>query len=133
MSFITKYRSESIAIHVTVKVNGVAVDLSLYSNIAFVVYYKNNQVLAKYSRETLTGYDTANFQVIQAGSGVSITDKGRFDILIQPSVSLPANLDEVRGEINVQKVDARWEDGFWKKIKSGIVLFQISDAFTKAL
>lgn len=125
MANVIRYRSEAIRVKITVKVNDVAVDLTTYSGIIFILYYKNSQVLAKYSRDVLATYDNTNFKVIDAANG-------RFDILVQPSVTLPAYLDEVKGEIQVQKVDTDWESNTWRKILGGIEIFKFQEAFSKS-
>lgn len=119
-----RYRSDAIRIKCTLKVNDVAVNLTDYSGIVFILYYKQNVVLEKYSRDVLAGYNNADFKVIDAPSG-------RFDILVQPSISLIAYGDELKGEIQVQKADADWENGVWRKIKDNITLFRIQDAKSK--
>lgn len=120
----TRYRSESIRVKVTVLVNAVVSDLSLYSGIVVMLYYDNNQVLAKYSRDVLTGYDNTNFVIIDNAAG-------RFDILIQPSVTIPSNADEIKMEVLVQKSDALWESSTWRRIVSDVTVLRLKDSKTK--
>lgn len=119
-----RYRSETIRVKVTLTVDGVAADLDDYVNIIFILYYQTNAFIRKFSREVVATYDSDNFMVIDAATG-------RFDILIQPSVSLPASLENVRGEILVKKTDADWEDNLSRTIVSGIELFKMRNAQTK--
>jgi hypothetical protein len=120
----TRYRSESIRVKVTVLVNAVVSNLSLYSGIVVMLYYDNNQVLAKYSRDVLTGYDNTNFVIIDNAAG-------RFDILIQPSVTIPSNADEIKMEVLVQKSDALWESSTWRRIVSDVTVLRLKDSKTK--
>lgn len=119
----TRYRSEAIRVKVTVTVNGEAADLTDYSNIIAWLYYDNSQPLAKYSRETLAGHDTENFVVIDSAAG-------RFDILIQPSVTIPANTDVLRMEVQVQKDDEDWEEDTWRRI-ADVEVLRLKDSKTK--
>lgn len=129
---ITRKRGETIRLKITVTVNDVAQDLTQYSGILFIIYYKTNKVFAKYSREELEGYNSDDFEVIQAGTGEDITDMGRFDIHIQQDLTLTANQDAVLGEIKVKMEDDDWDDGVWHRIKDGIELFTFQDSKTKA-
>lgn len=126
MAATIKYRSESIRLKVTLTVGGVAVDLDDYSGIVVVLYYDKNQVLASYSRDAVEGYNNDDFIVINAASG-------RFDILVQPSLTIPSNVDEIKMEVQVQKTDADWEDDTWRKIVSDISVLSLKDSRTKTL
>ncbi len=109
---------------VTVKVNDVVADLNGYTGIVFIVYVESGKVLQKYSRDVLAGHDSTNFKVIDAAAG-------RFNIIIQPSITLTANTDDYKGEIQVQKADADMELSTWKKIAGDITLFRLKDAKSK--
>lgn len=120
-----RYRGETLRFQITLTTGGVAVNLDDYSGIIAVLYYDKNQVIQSYSRDTLAGYDNDNFVVVNASTG-------RFDILLQPSVSIPANIDLIKMEIQVQKVDTDWEDERWRKIVSDITVVSLKDSRTKS-
>ncbi len=119
-----RYKGETTTIKVTVKVNDVVADLNGYTGIVFIVYVESGKVLQKYSRDVLAGHDSINFKVIDAAAG-------RFNIIIQPSITLTANTDDYKGEIQVQKADADMELSTWKKIAGDITLFRLKDAKSK--
>lgn len=126
MATATRYRSEAIRVKVTVTVNNVAANLALYSGIVAWLYYDNSQILEKYSRDVLTDHDNTNFIVIDSAAG-------RFDILIQPSLTIPQNVDIIKMEVQVQKDDALWEDDTWRRIASDVIVVQLKDAKTKKI
>lgn len=117
------YKGEDKTISLTVKDNGVAVDLdATYNGILCYLYYYTGDVLAKYSKETLTGFDS-----------LTVTDSanGVFQVKLQSAVTKTAKKGDVYAEIKTQATDVLYDSSSFHSIVDGIEIGTIEDSNSK--
>lgn len=97
------YIGDTIVKEFAILDDGAAVDLAnAYSNITVWLVDSSNTVRAKYSRETLAGHDTANFDQLDQTASAT---KGKFKINIQRAITLAATVGAYKYVLKVFAVD----------------------------
>ena len=96
------YKGDTVRKEFVIRTNSVAVNLATtYSNITAWLIDADDTVLQKYSRETLAGHDTADFDQLN-----QTTFTGRFDINVQRAITLAAATGAYKWVLKVFAVDA---------------------------
>lgn len=106
--------------------NAVPINLTTETEgILVYFYYKNSEVLEKYSRDAKAGFNNTDFEVTDAANG-------EFTIHLQSSKTVSANDGEILAEVKVKQTDADFADNLFRSIIKDAELFTIKDALSKS-
>jgi len=121
-----KYQGDDVLITFTLKDStGAVIDLATYNGIICYISDEDDTNLGKYSKDTLSGFNTADFSVTDSANG-------QFQIKLQSSVTSAATAGkDIFAEIKVQKNDADWANSEFHTIKDSIFLFHLLSAQSK--
>jgi len=125
MPFIQIFRGDDKTITVSVVKNGTPVDLDALQGLIAIIYSQtDNIVLAQYSVNVKTGFDSDNIEVTDGPGGI-------FKIYLQASVTDDAFIDKYLLEIKTQQADANFEDSRFMTVSRGVELFELDDSDSK--
>ena len=82
-----------------VAANSVAIDLDTLAGIVFFIFDENETVIAKYSENAATGFDTLT---------VSDAPNGKFTVKLQSAITTTANPGFLKGEVKEEVLDATY-------------------------
>lgn len=117
------YKGEDKAINLTVKDGGVAVDLdATYDGILCYLYYYTGDILAKYSKNALAGFD--DLTVTDSANGV-------FQVKLQSATTKTAKPGEIYAEIKTQASDIAYDSSSFHTIVNDIEIGKIIDSNSK--
>jgi hypothetical protein len=114
------FKGEDKAINITLKDNGVAIDLNTaYNGIACWLYYYNGNVLQKYSKNVLSGFGT-----------LTVTDStaGIFQVKLQSADTSAAKFGVIYAEVKTQTADNNYDSSTYHTIVRDIEIGEIKES-----
>lgn len=86
-------------------------------------YYKNLELLEKYSRDARAEFNNTDFEVTDGPAG-------QFTLHVQEDVSVGVEKGDILAEVKIQETDVKFPTGFYSVIKDAFV-FEIVPSLSK--